>query len=41
MNRDLTISVMGFHKRYGSVNALRGLDLDICRGVFGLIGPNC
>jgi ABC-type multidrug transport system ATPase subunit len=40
MSRAPPISVMGFHKRYGSVNALRGLDLDVSGGIFGLIGPN-
>jgi simple sugar transport system ATP-binding protein len=35
------LSVRGLHKWYGSVHALRGLDLDIPQGqVIGLIGDN-
>lgn len=35
------ILTVGLHKRYGPLNALRGLDLAIEPGtVFGLIGPN-
>ena len=35
------ISVRGLRKRYGEVEALRGIDFDVHRGeVFGLLGPN-
>ena len=35
------ISVQGVQKRYRTVHALRGLDLEIARGeFFGLLGPN-
>jgi ABC-2 type transport system ATP-binding protein len=35
------IRIRGLRKNYGSVEAVRGLDLDICEGeIFGLIGPD-
>jgi ABC-2 type transport system ATP-binding protein len=35
------IEVRGLHKRYGSFEALRGIDIEVRRGeVFGLLGPN-
>src|SRR5215213_4209655 len=35
------ISVRGLHKRYGSHEAVRGVDFDVSAGeVFGLLGPN-
>lgn len=34
------VSVSNLTKRFGNVEALRGADLDIDPGVFGLIGPN-
>lgn len=35
------IAMAGVTKAYGSLTALRGVDLDICRGeFFGLLGPN-
>jgi ABC-2 type transport system ATP-binding protein len=35
------IVVSGLRKRYGGVDALRGIDFDVARGeVFGLLGPN-
>ncbi|MEJ2554042.1 MAG: ABC transporter ATP-binding protein [Gammaproteobacteria bacterium] len=38
---DTAIAVKGVHKHYGSVHALKGLDLNIGRGdFFGLLGPN-
>jgi ABC-2 type transport system ATP-binding protein len=38
---DTAVEVRGLHKRYGSVEALAGVDLEIRRGeVFGLLGPN-
>jgi ABC-2 type transport system ATP-binding protein len=38
---DAAISVQGVHKRYRTVHALKGLDLEIARGeFFGLLGPN-
>lgn len=36
-----TILAEGLEKRYGSTNALRGLDLAVEQGtIFGLLGPN-
>ena len=41
MKVDTAISVQGVHKRYRTVHALKGLDLEIERGeFFGLLGPN-
>src|SRR5437879_11977379 len=35
------ISVQGLRKRYGDVEAVRGIDFEVRRGeVFGLLGPN-
>ncbi len=37
----LAIEVKGLHKSYGSVEAVRGIDLRVSRGeVFALLGPN-
>lgn len=41
MNEDTVIEVRGLVKKFGSLTALDGLDLEINRGeIFGLIGPN-
>ena len=38
---DPAVETTGLHKRYGDVEALRGIDLHVERGsVFGLLGPN-
>ena len=38
---DAAIAVRGLHKRYGDLEAVRGIDLDVRRGeVFALLGPN-
>jgi ABC-2 type transport system ATP-binding protein len=38
---ETVLQVRGLRKRYGSVEALKGLDLDVARGeVFGFLGPN-
>src|SRR3977135_3650858 len=35
------LAVRGLEKRYGSVHALRGVDLEVGEGeLFGLLGPN-
>jgi len=35
------VAVEGLHKRYGTVDALRGVDLQVARGtIFSLLGPN-
>src|SRR5215510_13360284 len=35
------LAVRGLHKRYGSVEALRGVDLEVGEGeLVGLLGPN-
>lgn len=35
------IRVTGFHKRYGKIQAVQGIDLEINRGeIYGLIGPD-
>ena len=35
------IEVRGLHKSYGSVEAVRGIDLRVAKGeVFALLGPN-
>ncbi|MGB2712388.1 MAG: ABC transporter ATP-binding protein [Conexibacter sp.] len=41
MNDELAIEVRGLHKRYGELEAVRGIDFAVRRGeVFGLLGPN-
>ncbi len=41
MNDELAIEVRGLCKRYGDVEAVRGIDFSVRRGeVFGLLGPN-
>jgi ABC-2 type transport system ATP-binding protein len=41
MNDALAIEIRGLYKAYGSVQALRGADLQVARGeVFGFLGPN-
>ena len=41
MNDDIAIHIQGLTKSYGSVQALRGVDLTVRRGeVFGFLGPN-
>ncbi len=41
MNDELAIEVRGLHKRYGELEAVRGIDFSVRRGeVFGLLGPN-
>ncbi|HET7029677.1 MAG TPA: ABC transporter ATP-binding protein [Candidatus Limnocylindrales bacterium] len=41
MTRDAVISVEALTKRYGSVEAVRGIDFDVRRGeVLGFLGPN-
>ncbi len=41
MSDELAIEVRGLRKSYGSVRALRGLDLEVRRGeIFGFLGPN-
>jgi ABC-2 type transport system ATP-binding protein len=38
---DLAISVRGLRKRYGDLEAVAGVDLQVRRGeVFALLGPN-
>jgi ABC-2 type transport system ATP-binding protein len=38
---DDVVTVRGLRKRYGDVDAVNGVDLDIRRGeVFGILGPN-
>src|SRR5438105_8073133 len=38
---DTVISVKGLSKRYGSVEAVRGVDLEVGRGeIFAFLGPN-
>jgi ABC-2 type transport system ATP-binding protein len=40
-NADLAIEVVGLHKSFGKVHALRGIDLAVPRGtVLGMLGPN-
>ncbi len=40
-DRSLAICVRGLHKSYGSVEAVRGLDLEVRRGqIVALLGPN-
>ena len=41
MNDSPAISVQDLHKKYGEVEAVRGIDLEVPSGeVFGLLGPN-
>jgi ABC-2 type transport system ATP-binding protein len=40
-NGQAAISVRGLAKRYGEIEAVRGVDFDVCRGeIFGFLGPN-
>jgi ABC-2 type transport system ATP-binding protein len=40
-SRELAIQIRGLTKSYGKVRALRGIDLEVCRGeIFGFLGPN-
>ena len=39
--KDIVLSIKGLTKRYGSITAVKNLDLEIERGsVFGILGPN-
>jgi ABC-2 type transport system ATP-binding protein len=39
--KDIVLSITGLTKRYGSITAVKNLDLEIGRGsVFGILGPN-
>jgi len=41
VNDELAIEVRGLRKRYGELEAVRGIDFSVRRGeVFGLLGPN-
>jgi ABC-2 type transport system ATP-binding protein len=41
VNDALAIEVNDLHKRYGELEAVRGIDISVSRGeVFGLLGPN-
>ncbi len=41
MENELAVSVQGLQKNYGSIQALRGVDLRVERGqIYGLLGPN-
>jgi ABC-2 type transport system ATP-binding protein len=41
MSQSVAVLTRGLTKSYGRVPALRGVDLDVCRGeVFGFLGPN-
>ncbi|HKG38015.1 MAG TPA: ABC transporter ATP-binding protein [Conexibacter sp.] len=41
VNEELAIEVRGLRKRYGALEAVRGIDFSVRRGeVFGLLGPN-
>src|ERR1700744_5909276 len=38
---EVVISVRGLHKRYGAIEAVRGIDLEVRRGeIFAFLGPN-
>jgi ABC-2 type transport system ATP-binding protein len=40
-DNDIAISLVGLRKRYGSLEAVRGVDLEVRHGeIFGLIGPD-
>jgi ABC-2 type transport system ATP-binding protein len=41
VDNNIAISVVGLRKRYGSLEAVRGVDLEVRHGeIFGLIGPD-
>lgn len=41
MYEQIALSISGLKKAYGEVPALRGVDLEVCRGeIFGFLGPN-
>lgn len=41
MNEQTALSIGDLTKAYGEVQALRGVDLEVCRGeIFGFLGPN-
>jgi ABC-2 type transport system ATP-binding protein len=41
VNEEMAIEVRGLRKRYGDLEAVRGIDFSVRRGeVFGLLGPN-
>jgi ABC-2 type transport system ATP-binding protein len=41
MTTEPAITIRGLTKAYGRIQALRGVDLEVCRGeVFGFLGPN-
>ena len=41
MNQSTALTIQGLTKSYGSVQALRGVDLEVRRGeIFGFLGPN-
>ncbi len=41
MSADVAVSITGLRKRYGDVEALKGIDLEVRRGeVLGFLGPN-
>jgi ABC-2 type transport system ATP-binding protein len=41
MTTEPALSIQGLTKSYGRVQALRGVDLEVCRGeIFGFLGPN-
>jgi ABC-2 type transport system ATP-binding protein len=41
MTENIVLMTEGLEKLYGKVRALRGVDLEVCRGeIFGFLGPN-
>jgi len=41
MSRELAIEARGLEKRFGTIEAVRGIDLEVRRGeIFGFLGPN-
>jgi ABC-type multidrug transport system ATPase subunit len=41
MTNPLVIEARGLEKRFGSIEAVRGIDLEVRRGeIFGFLGPN-